>query len=156
MNISTPNIRPCFSKLEYKPSVHGVLLVLALKCKIDAECSYQTFVQIAKEVLRNRQLRQHANIYMQRRISYVKLTLIRSHKFPCHGDSNNLQWFVVLLSRRFLTNQLVSLFRFEIRCCGYWNQIIDFFTGQPMSAKKGVYLIRAGVFHATRNFAKTK
>jgi hypothetical protein len=34
-------------------------------CKIEAEYSYQTFVQVDSEVLRNRQLRQHANRYKQ-------------------------------------------------------------------------------------------
>jgi hypothetical protein len=29
-------------------------------CKIEAECSYKIFVQVDSEVLRNRQLRQHA------------------------------------------------------------------------------------------------
>jgi hypothetical protein len=29
-------------------------------CKIEAECYYQTFVQVDSEVLRNRQLRQYA------------------------------------------------------------------------------------------------
>jgi hypothetical protein len=32
-------------------------------CKIEVECSYQTFVQVDSEVLRNRQLRQHAERY---------------------------------------------------------------------------------------------
>jgi hypothetical protein len=34
-------------------------------CKIEAECFYQTFVLDDREVLRNRQLRQHANRYIQ-------------------------------------------------------------------------------------------
>jgi hypothetical protein len=40
---------------------NSVLPQLAVTCKIEAECSYQTFVQVDSEVLRNRQLRQHAN-----------------------------------------------------------------------------------------------
>ena len=39
---------------------NSVLPQLAVTCKIEAECSYQTFVQVDSEVLRNRQLRQHA------------------------------------------------------------------------------------------------
>ena len=40
---------------------NSVLPQLAVTCKIEAECSYQTFVQIDSVVLLNRQLRQHAN-----------------------------------------------------------------------------------------------
>jgi len=40
---------------------NSVLPQLAVTCKIEAECSYQTFVQVDNKVLRNRQLRQHAN-----------------------------------------------------------------------------------------------
>jgi hypothetical protein len=39
---------------------NSVLPQLAVTCKIEAECSYQTFVQVDSEVLPNRQLRQHA------------------------------------------------------------------------------------------------
>ncbi|MCZ2129677.1 MAG: hypothetical protein LC109_05355 [Bacteroidia bacterium] len=39
---------------------NSVLPQLAVTCKIEAECSYQTFVLFDSEVLRNRQLRQHA------------------------------------------------------------------------------------------------
>ncbi len=45
------------------PAANSVLPQLAVTCKIEAECSYQTFVQVDSEVLRNRQLRQHANRY---------------------------------------------------------------------------------------------
>jgi hypothetical protein len=38
-----------------------VLPQLALMCKIEAKCSYQTLVLVDSEVPRNRQLRQHAN-----------------------------------------------------------------------------------------------
>lgn len=48
------------------PAGNSVLPQLAVTCKIEAECSYQTFVQVDSEVLRNRQLRQHANRYKQR------------------------------------------------------------------------------------------
>jgi hypothetical protein len=44
---------------------NSVLPQLAVTCKIEAECSYQTFVQVDSEVLRNRQLRQHAKRYRQ-------------------------------------------------------------------------------------------
>ena len=47
------------------PAGNSVLPQLAVTCKIEAECSYQTFVQVDSEVLRNRQLRQHANRYVQ-------------------------------------------------------------------------------------------
>lgn len=47
------------------PAGNSVLPQLAVKYKIEAECSYQTFVQVDSEVLRNRQLRQHANRYRQ-------------------------------------------------------------------------------------------
>ena len=47
------------------PAGNSVLPQLAVTCKIEAECSYQTFVQVDSEVLRNRQLRQHANRYKQ-------------------------------------------------------------------------------------------
>lgn len=43
-----------------RPATNSVLPQLAVTCKIEAECSYQTFVQVDSEVLRNRQLRQHA------------------------------------------------------------------------------------------------
>ena len=39
---------------------NSVLPQLAVTCKIEAACSYQTFVLGDSEVLRNRQLRQHA------------------------------------------------------------------------------------------------
>jgi hypothetical protein len=39
---------------------NSVLPQLAVACKIEAECSYQTFVLVDSEALRNRQLRQHA------------------------------------------------------------------------------------------------
>ncbi|HMU99368.1 MAG TPA: hypothetical protein PKA15_11335, partial [Chitinophagales bacterium] len=42
---------------------NSVLPQLAVTCKIEAECYYQTFVQVDSEVLRNRQLRQHAKRY---------------------------------------------------------------------------------------------
>ena len=47
------------------PAGNSVLPQLAVTCKIEAECSYQTFVQVDSEVLRNRQLRQHAKRYGQ-------------------------------------------------------------------------------------------
>ena len=47
------------------PAGNSVLPQLAVTCKIEAECYYQTFVQVDSEVLRNRQLRQHAKRYAQ-------------------------------------------------------------------------------------------
>jgi hypothetical protein len=47
------------------PAGNSVLPQLAVTCKIEAECSYQTFVQVDSEVLRNRQLRQHAKRWQQ-------------------------------------------------------------------------------------------
>ena len=48
-------------KEDRRPAANSVLPQLAVTCKIEAECSYQTFEQLDSEVLRNRQLRQHAN-----------------------------------------------------------------------------------------------
>ena len=45
------------------PAGNSVLPQLAVTCKIETECYYQTFVQVDREVLRNRQLRQHAKRY---------------------------------------------------------------------------------------------
>ena len=50
---------------------NSVLPQLAVTCKIEAECSYQTFVQVDSEVLRNRQLRQHAKRYLQTHMKYI-------------------------------------------------------------------------------------
>ncbi|MCB0536365.1 MAG: hypothetical protein KDE33_02445 [Bacteroidetes bacterium] len=47
------------------PAGNSVLPQLAVTCKIEAKYSYQTFVQVDSAVLRNRQLRQHANRYLQ-------------------------------------------------------------------------------------------
>jgi hypothetical protein len=47
------------------PAANSVLPQLAVTCKNEAESSYQTFVQVDSVVLRNRQLRQHANRCMQ-------------------------------------------------------------------------------------------
>ena len=44
-----------------RPAGNSVLPQLAVTCKIEAECYYQAFVLGVSEVLRNRQLRQHAN-----------------------------------------------------------------------------------------------
>ncbi len=44
---------------------NSVLPQLAVTCKIEDECYYQTLVLGDSEVLRNRQLRQHANRYNQ-------------------------------------------------------------------------------------------
>jgi hypothetical protein len=50
-------------RLTEKPTTNGMLPQLAVKCKIETECYYQTFVQVDSEVLLIRQLRQHANRY---------------------------------------------------------------------------------------------
>lgn len=42
------------------PAANSVLPQLAVTCKIEDECYYQTLVLGDSEVLRNRQLRQHA------------------------------------------------------------------------------------------------
>ena len=47
------------------PAANSVLPQLAVTCKIEAECYYQTFVLVDSEVLRNPQLRQHAERYGQ-------------------------------------------------------------------------------------------
>jgi hypothetical protein len=46
---------------EITTGYNSVLPQLAVTCKIEAKCYYQTFVQVESEVLRNRQLRQAAN-----------------------------------------------------------------------------------------------
>ena len=46
-------------KVDRRPAANSVVPQLAVTCKIEAECYYQTFVQVDSEVLRNRQLRQH-------------------------------------------------------------------------------------------------
>ena len=43
---------------------NSVLPQLAVTCKIETKCYYQTFVQVDSAVLRNRQLRQHAKRYI--------------------------------------------------------------------------------------------
>jgi hypothetical protein len=53
--------KDCTERWTRTPAGNSVLPQLAVTCKIEAECSYQTFVQVDSEVLRNRQLRQHAN-----------------------------------------------------------------------------------------------
>ena len=45
---------------EKKTPYNNVLRQLAVTCKNETECSCQTFVHFDNEVLRNRQLRQHA------------------------------------------------------------------------------------------------
>ena len=52
-------------KEDRRPAANSVLPQLAVTCKIKAKCSYQTFVQVDSEVLRNRQLRQHAKRWQQ-------------------------------------------------------------------------------------------
>ena len=47
------------------PAGNSVLPQLAVTCKIEALCYYQTFVLGDSEVLRNRQLRQHAKRWQQ-------------------------------------------------------------------------------------------
>jgi hypothetical protein len=47
------------------PAGNNVLPQLAVTYKFEAECTYQTFVLCGCEVLRNRQLRQHADRYQQ-------------------------------------------------------------------------------------------
>jgi hypothetical protein len=46
MNISTPNIRPCFSKVENKPSANSTFAIGGVTC------FYDTFVVKESEVLR--------------------------------------------------------------------------------------------------------
>ena len=47
------------------PAGNSMLPQLAVTCEIEAECYYDTLVQVDSVVLRNRQLRQHANRYAQ-------------------------------------------------------------------------------------------
>ena len=48
-------------KEDRRPAANSVLPQLAVTCKIEAECSYQTFVLGDREVLRNRHFRQARN-----------------------------------------------------------------------------------------------
>jgi hypothetical protein len=50
---------------EIKTLYNSVLPQLAVMCKIEAGCIYQTFVQADSEVLRNRQLQQAEKRYRQ-------------------------------------------------------------------------------------------
>ena|SRR5690606_16295502 len=54
------------------PAANSVLPQLAVTCKIETECSYQTFVQVDSEVLQNRQLRQHATRWQQAKQAQLK------------------------------------------------------------------------------------
>ena len=63
------------------PAGNSVLPQLAVTCKIEAKYSYQTFVQVDSEVLRNRQLRQHANRYTNRKVTTSKKQLLFHGKF---------------------------------------------------------------------------
>jgi hypothetical protein len=47
------------------PAANSVLPQLAVKCKIEADCYYQHLCLVDSEVLQNRQLRQHANRWLQ-------------------------------------------------------------------------------------------
>ena len=49
---------------------NSVLPQLAVTCKIEAECSYQTFVQVDSVVLRNPPLRQAPNRQAVKKISF--------------------------------------------------------------------------------------
>ena len=57
---TTATNRPTNHGRQRSTGGNSVLPQLAVTCKIEAECSYQSFVQIDSEVLLNRQLRQHA------------------------------------------------------------------------------------------------
>ncbi|NUM32361.1 MAG: hypothetical protein HUU47_08565 [Bacteroidetes bacterium] len=60
MTAKTQSHRDFQTRWTRTPAANSVLPQLAVTCKIEAECYYQTFVQVDSEVLRNRQLRQHA------------------------------------------------------------------------------------------------
>ncbi|MBV6462034.1 MAG: hypothetical protein HJHJAOHD_02170 [Flavobacteriales bacterium] len=63
MTVKLNNYNGLQTRWTRTPAGNSVLPQLAVTCKIEAECSYQTFVQVDSKVLRNRQLRQHANRY---------------------------------------------------------------------------------------------
>jgi len=44
MNISTPNIRPCFSKVENKPSANNTFAIGGVSCSIDSFVVNETLV----------------------------------------------------------------------------------------------------------------
>ena len=60
MTVKLNNVNGLQTRWTRTPAANSVLPQLAVKCKIEAECFYQSFVQVDSEVLRNRQLRQHA------------------------------------------------------------------------------------------------
>jgi hypothetical protein len=60
---------------------NSVLPQLAVISKIEAECYYQTFVQVDSVVLRNRQLRQHA-----KRCTPFFCDTLRLLRFLAFGD----------------------------------------------------------------------
>lgn len=60
--------------MDRRPAYNSVLPQLAVTCKIEADCSYKTFGQVDSEVLRNRQLRQHAKRYVQANIDNVNFS----------------------------------------------------------------------------------
>jgi hypothetical protein len=61
MTIKLNNDHGFQQRTDRRPTGNSVLPQLAMTCKIEAECSYQTLVLGDSEVLRNHQLRQHAN-----------------------------------------------------------------------------------------------
>jgi hypothetical protein len=60
MNVKRNKYKSLQTRWTRTPDGNSVLPQLVVMCKIEAECSYQTFVEVDSEALRNRQLRQHA------------------------------------------------------------------------------------------------
>ncbi|MBS4040085.1 MAG: hypothetical protein KGZ81_05750 [Flavobacteriales bacterium] len=65
MTVKLNNDNGLHTRWTRTPAGNSVLPQLAVTCKIEAECYYQSFVQVDSVVLRNRQLRQHAKRYSQ-------------------------------------------------------------------------------------------
>ena len=81
------------------PASNSVLPQLAVTCKIEAEYSYQTFVQVDSEVLRNRQLRQHAKRYDSSDISVEFRKDIYNEKYLQSLDLNERQVKALLFTK---------------------------------------------------------
>ena len=63
MNISTPNIRPCFRKVENKPSANSTFAIGGVTCFYDTFVVNQTLVLRINIYGENRHLRQARNRY---------------------------------------------------------------------------------------------
>jgi hypothetical protein len=75
MNISTPNIRPCFSKVENKPSANSTYPKGGFSCSKDSFVGNKTLVFQIKFCGKSPALRVAANRYLQPADRKIKLLL---------------------------------------------------------------------------------